>query len=85
MFLTQDEHVLYVETEEEFEKPKFKFSGEAKEALRNYYDSVHELCTAQTNFAKVTQEKLKIKLFLKYHPAGTATSRTNTSQNGGRN
>ena len=39
MFLTQDEHVLYLETEEEFEKPKFKFTGEAKEALRNYYDS----------------------------------------------
>ena len=56
MFLTQDEHVLYVETEEEFEKPKFKFTGEAKEALRNYYDSVHDLCTAQTNFAKATQE-----------------------------
>ena len=56
MFLTQDEHILYVETEEELEKPKFKFSGEAKEALRNYYNSVHELCTAQTNFAKATQE-----------------------------
>ena len=46
MFLTQDEHVLYVEMEEEFKKPKFKFSGEAKEALRDYYDSVHNLCTA---------------------------------------
>ena len=42
MFLTQDKHVLYVETEEEFEKPKFKFTGKAKEALRNYYESVHE-------------------------------------------
>ena len=56
MFLTQDEHVLHVETEEEFEKPKFKFTGEAKEALRNYYNSAHELCVAQTNFAKATQE-----------------------------
>ena len=56
MFLTQDEHILYVETEEEMEKPKFKLSGEAKEVLRNYYDSVHKLCTAQTNFAKATQE-----------------------------
>ena len=62
MFLTQDKHVLYVETEEEFEKPKFKFTGEAKEALRDYYNSVHELCTAQTNFAKATQElESKIK------------------------
>ena len=56
MFLTQDEHILYVETEEEMAKPKFKLSGEAKEALRNYYNSVHKLCTAQTNFAKATQE-----------------------------
>ena len=64
MFLTQDEHILYVETEEEFEKPKFKFSGEAKEALRDYYNSVHELCTAQKNFAKCTQvleEKIEDK------------------------
>ena len=63
-FLTQDEHVLYVEMEEEFEKPKFKFSGEAKEALRDYYDSVHDLCTAQKNFAKCTQvleEKIEDK------------------------
>ena len=64
MFLTQDAHVLYVETEEEFEKPKFRFSGEAKEALKDYYDSVHELCTAQKNFAKATQvleEKIEDK------------------------
>ena len=64
MFLTQDEHILYVEMEEEFEKPKFKFSGEAKEALRDYYDLVHELCTAQKNFAKCTQvleEKIEDK------------------------
>ena len=56
MFLSQDENVLYVETEEEFEKPKFKLTGEAKEALRNYYDAAHELCVAQGDFAKATQE-----------------------------
>ena len=56
MFLTQDKHVLYVETEEEFEKPKFKFTDEAKVALKNYYDAAHELCVAQTDFAKATQE-----------------------------
>ena len=56
MFLSQDENVLYVETEEEFEKPKFKLTGEAKEALKNYYDVAHELCAAQTGFAKATQE-----------------------------
>ena len=56
MFLTQDEHVVYVEMEEEFEKPKFKFTGKAKETLKNYYDSAHELCVAQADFAKATQE-----------------------------
>ena len=56
MFLSQDENVLYVETEEEFEKPKFRLTGEAKEALRNYYDMAHELCVAQADFAKATQE-----------------------------
>ena len=56
MFLSQDENVLYVETEEEFEKPKFKLTGEAKEALRNYYDAAHKLCVAQADFAKATQE-----------------------------
>ena len=64
MFLTQDEHVLYVETEEELEKPKYKLTGEANEALKDYYDSVHELCAAQKNFAKSTQvveEKIEDK------------------------
>ena len=62
MFLSQYENVLYIETEEEFEKPKFKFTGEAKEALRNYYDTAHELCVAQADFAKATQElESKIK------------------------
>ena len=56
MFLSQDENVLYVETQEEFEKPKFRLTGEAKEALRNYYDAAHELCVAQADFAKATQE-----------------------------
>ena len=56
MFLSQDKNVLYVETEEEFEKPKFRLTGEAKEALRNYYDAAHKLCVAQADFAKATQE-----------------------------
>ena len=47
---------MYIETEEEFEKPKFKFTGEDKEALTNYYDLAHELCVAQADFAKATQE-----------------------------
>ena len=62
MFLSQDENVLYVEMEEEFEKPKFRLTGEAKEALRNYYDVAHKLCVAQADFAKATQElESKIK------------------------
>ena len=56
MFLSQDENVLYVEMEEEFEKPKFRLTGKAKEELRNYYDVAHELCVAQADFAKATQE-----------------------------
>ena len=56
MFLSQDENVLYIETEEEFEKPKFRLTGEAKKALKNYYDAAYELCAAQTGFAKATQE-----------------------------
>ena len=56
MFLSQDENVKYVEREEELEKPKFKFTGEAKEALKNYYDVAHKLCAVQTGFAKATQE-----------------------------
>ena len=51
-FLTQDAFVLYVETEEEIEKPKYKLTGDAKEALQEYYNAVHLLCEAQTNFAK---------------------------------
>ena len=56
MFLSQDENVLYIETEEEFEKPKFRLTGQAKEALKNYYDVAHELCAVQTSFVKATQE-----------------------------
>ena len=40
-FLTQDDHVLYIETEEEIEKPRYGLTGEAKEALKDYYDAVH--------------------------------------------
>ena len=89
MLLSQDENVLYIETEEELEKPKFRLTGEAKEALKNYYDAAYELCAAQTGFAKATQElesKLEDKnCFLKYHPAGMTTISTNPCQNGGSN
>ena len=56
-FLTQVDFILYVETEEEeIEKPKYNLTGDAREALQEYYDAVHLLCEAQTNFTKSTQE-----------------------------
>ena len=51
-FIAGRELFLYIETEEEFEKPKFRLTGEAKEALRNYYDAAHELCVAQADFGE---------------------------------
>ena len=63
-FLSKDEFTLYVEQEEEKKKPKDKLTGDAKEALKEYYDVVHMLCKAQTNFAsstKVLQEKIEDK------------------------
>ena len=54
-FLNDDDFVMYVETEEEKEKPKYVFTHDAKLALTDYYDVVHTLCEAQQNFAKSTQ------------------------------
>ena len=31
------------------------FTGDTREALKDYYDVVHTLCEAQTNFARSTQ------------------------------
>ena len=63
-FLSEDEFVVYVEREEEKKKPKYKLTGDAKEALRDYYNTVHTSCEAQTNFARSTQvleEKIEDK------------------------
>ena len=54
-FLDDDDFVTYVETEEEKQKPRYTFTGDAKAALTDYYDAVHTLCEAQQNFAKSTQ------------------------------
>ena len=54
-FLDDDDFVTYVETEEEKQKPRYVFTGDAKVALTDYYDAVHTLCEAQQNFAKSTQ------------------------------
>ena len=45
-FLSEDDFVVYVEREEEKKRPKYKLTGDAKEALRDYYDTVHTLCEA---------------------------------------
>ena len=56
---------MYVEQEAEVtDKPKFTLTGDANIALRDYYDAVHMLCEAQTNFAastKVLEEKIQDK------------------------
>ena len=62
--MSEDEFVVYVEREEEKKKPKYKLTGDTKEALRDYYNAVHTLCEVQTNFAKSTQvleEKIEDK------------------------
>ena len=46
-FLDDDDFVTYVETEEEKQKPRYTFTGDAKAALTDYYDAVHTLCEAQ--------------------------------------
>ena len=63
-FLDDDDFVMYVESEEEKEKPKYVLTSDAKIALTDYYDAVHMLCEAQQNFAKSTQvleKKIKDK------------------------
>ena len=63
-FLSKDEFTLYVEQEEEKKKPKYKLTGNAREALGDYNDVVHARCEAPTNFAlntKVLEEKIEDK------------------------
>ena len=63
-FLDDDDFVMYVETEEEKEKPRYVLTGDAKVALTDCYDAVHTLCEAQQNFAKSTQvleKKIAVK------------------------
>ena len=63
-FLSEDDFALYVEWEEEEEKPKYRLTDDAREALKDYYDAVHTLCKVQTNFVsstKVLEEKIEDK------------------------
>ena len=54
-FLSKDNFTIYVEQEDEPEKPRYNLQGNAKVSLRDYYDTVHILCEAQKNFAQSTQ------------------------------
>ena len=64
-FLSKDEFTVYVEKEDvDIKKPQIKLKGNTKEALKDYYDAVHMLCKAQTNFmetTKVLESKLEDK------------------------
>ena len=64
-FLSEDDFAVYVEKEDvDTQKPQIRLRFDAKEALQDYYDAVHTLCEAQTNFmsnGKVLEEKLKDK------------------------
>ena len=62
--LSEDDFAMYVEQEEQTEKPRYKLDDEAKEALRDYYDAVYTLSEVQTNFTastKVLEQKIKDK------------------------
>ena len=64
-FLSEDDFTIYVEQEEEKQKPRFNLKDEAREALKNYYDAVHTLCEAQKNFAlsmQVLEEKIERRI-----------------------
>ena len=63
-FLKEDNFATHIEQEEEGKKPQYRFTGEAAEPLKDYYDAVHTLCKVQTNFAsstKVLEQKIKDK------------------------
>ena len=88
-FLDDDDFVMYVETEEEKQKPRYVLTGDAKVALTDYYDAVHTLCEAQQNFAKSTQvleKKISRQIrFPRYYQAGTIAISKSGDQNSGRN
>ena len=54
-FLDDDDFLMYVETEEEKQKPRYILTGDTKAALTDYYNAVYTLCEAQQNFTKSTQ------------------------------
>ena len=54
-YLSEDEFATHIEKEEVGKPPQYRFTGEAKEALKNYHDVVHTLSQTQVNFASSTQ------------------------------
>ena len=55
---------MYVEQEDPPKKTKYRLTDDAKEALKDYYDTVDTLSEAQLNFAqstKVLEQKIKDK------------------------
>ena len=63
-FLSKDEFTMYIELEEAEKKPKYRLTGDAREALTDYYEAVHMLCEAQQNFVsstKILEEKTEDK------------------------
>ena len=63
-FLKEDDFVLYVEKEEEQKKPRYNLTGDAREALKDYYDACHTLSEAQINLmlsTKVLESKITDK------------------------
>ena len=62
--LSKDAFTMYVEQENPPEKPKYRLTDNAKEALKDYYDAVDTLSEAQLNFArntKVLEQKIEDK------------------------
>ena len=53
--LSKDPFTRYVELEDPPEKQKYRLTGDAKEALRDYYDAINTLSEAQLNFARSTR------------------------------
>ena len=54
-FLSEDDFATHIEKEEVGKPPQYRFTGKAKEALKDYYDVVHTLSQAQENFVSSTQ------------------------------
>ena len=53
--LSKNEFTMYVEEGEPVKKRKDRLRDDAKEALKDYYDTVNTLCEAQTNFTASTK------------------------------